>query len=86
MIKPLPLVKVSSDFIIHTVFTFCMILANVLRNDRLVYLKNVISSVCSYKQNLWAYQPKIIVAEQNYYPKENIHRNKCTPNTNNDIS
>ena len=46
-----------------------MILANVLRNDRLVYLQNVISSVCSYKQNLRAYQPKIIVVEQNSLSK-----------------
>ena len=46
-----------------------MILANVLRNDRLVYLKNVISSVCSYKTNLRAYQPKIIVVEENALSK-----------------
>ena len=49
-----------------------MILANVLRNDRLVYLKTVISSVCSYiKQNLRAYQPKIIIVEQNSLSKGN---------------
>ena len=68
MIGPLPLIKVYSDFITH-IFIFCMILVNVLRNDRLVYLKTVISSVCSYKQNLRAYQPKIIIVEQNSLSK-----------------
>ena len=78
MIEPLPLIKVYSDFIIHINIHFLYNTGNVLGNDRLVYLKTVISSVCSYKQNLRAYQPKIIIVEQNSLSKGKIRNLNVT--------